>query len=48
MDKRIEEIRDQKADYTNIDPRPLEDGDYAVMALESLAGVEARRSSRTR
>ena len=40
IDKRLEEIREQKADYSNIDPRPLEDGDYAVVALESLAGVE--------
>jgi trigger factor len=40
VEKRIEEIRDQKATYANIDPRPLEDGDYAVMSLESLSGVE--------
>jgi trigger factor len=40
VDKRIEEIRDQKADYSNIDPRPLEDGDFAVVALESVSGVE--------
>ena len=38
--KRIDEIREQKAQYVNIDPRPLADGDYAVVALESLAGVE--------
>jgi trigger factor len=38
--KRIEEIREQKADYSNLDPRPLEDGDYAVVALESISGVE--------
>jgi trigger factor len=37
---RIEEIRDQKATYANIDPRPLEDHDFAVMSLESLEGVE--------
>jgi len=40
IDKRLEEIRNQKADYSNIDPRPLVDGDYAVVALESIAGVE--------
>ncbi len=38
--KRLEEIRDQKADYSNIDPRPIKDGDFAVVALESVAGVE--------
>jgi trigger factor len=38
--KRVEELRQQKAQYVNIDPRPLEDGDHAVVALESLSGVE--------
>ncbi|HZO57732.1 MAG TPA: trigger factor [Bryobacteraceae bacterium] len=38
--KRLEGIRDQKADYVNIDPRPIEDGDYAVVSLKSIAGVE--------
>jgi trigger factor len=40
VNKRIEELREQKAEYVNIDPRPLEKGDYAVVALESIAGVE--------
>lgn len=35
IDKRIEELRQQKADYANIDPRPLEDGDFAVLSLAS-------------
>jgi trigger factor len=38
--KRIDEIRDSKAQYINIDPRPAEDGDFAVVSLESLEGVE--------
>lgn len=38
--KRIEELRDQKAEFVNIDPRPIENGDFAVVALESIAGVE--------
>lgn len=38
--KRIDEIREQKAQYINVDPRPLEDGDHAVVALESISGVE--------
>ncbi len=38
--KRINEIREQKAQYINIDPRPVVDGDFAVVSLESLAGVE--------
>ena len=40
IDARLGELREQKAEYINIDPRPLEDGDYAVVALESLAGIE--------
>jgi trigger factor len=40
IDKRIEQIREQKAQYVNVDPRPIENGDFAVVALESLAGVE--------
>ena len=40
--KRLEEIRDQKADYSNVDPRPIEDGDYAVLAIESLSGAEGQ------
>jgi trigger factor len=38
--KRLEEIRDQKAQFVNIDPRPAADGDYAVVSLDSLAGLE--------
>jgi trigger factor len=38
--KRIEELRDQKADYSNIDPRPIEDRDHAVVSIQSLTGVE--------
>jgi trigger factor len=38
--KRLEEIRDQKADYINVDPRPIADGDHAVISIESLSGAE--------
>ncbi|MCU1236891.1 MAG: trigger factor [Candidatus Solibacter sp.] len=38
--KRIDEIREQKAQYVNIDPRPVEEGDFAVVSLESVGGVE--------
>jgi len=40
INKRIEELRDQKADYSNVDPRPIQDGDHAVISIESLSGVE--------
>jgi trigger factor len=37
---RLDHVRDEKAEYLNVDPRPVEDGDHAVLGLESLAGVE--------
>lgn len=40
IQKRVEELRESKATYVNEDPRPLNDGDYAVISLESLAGAE--------
>jgi len=40
VNKRIEEIRDQKSQFVNIEPRPAANGDYAVVSLDSLAGVE--------
>ncbi len=40
IDKRVEEVRNEKATYVNLDPRPLADGDYAVVALESIGGIE--------
>ncbi len=39
VDKRLEEMRQQKASYVNVDPRPLEDGDFAVLSLESTGGL---------
>jgi len=40
VDSRIEEIRDSKAEYVNIDPRPAEDGDYVLVNLKSIAGAD--------
>jgi trigger factor len=40
VDSRIEQIREQKSEYVNIDPRPVEEGDYVVLSLRSLAGVD--------
>ncbi len=42
--ERLEQIRDQKAEYVNEEPRPLADGDYAVVSLESLSGVAEKIS----
>ena len=41
IDDRLEKLRDQKAEFVNIDPRPVEDGDYAVVSLKSLSGGPA-------
>ncbi|MEO8661482.1 MAG: trigger factor [Bryobacteraceae bacterium] len=40
VEKRVEEIREQKAEYVNIDPRPAESGDYIAASLQSLDGLE--------
>lgn len=37
---RINALREQKAQFVNVDPRPLEDGDYAAVALRAIAGVD--------
>jgi trigger factor len=39
--KRIEELRQAKADYSNVDPRPIVDGDFAVVSLETVTGAES-------
>lgn len=40
IEKRLNEIREQKAQYVNVDPRQVVDGDFAVVSLESTGGVE--------
>ena len=39
---RIEETRDRKAEFVNEEPRPLTDGDYAMISLESVSGVDEK------
>lgn len=38
--RRLEQIREQKAEFVSLEPRPAADGDYAVVSLESLSGAE--------
>lgn len=38
--KRLDDIREQKAQFVNVEPRPVADGDYAVVTLDSLSGAE--------
>jgi trigger factor len=40
--ERLDQIRNQKAEFVNEEPRPLADGDHAVISLESLEGVEEK------
>jgi trigger factor len=39
---RLVEIRGRKAEYVNEEPRALADGDYAVVSLESISGVDEK------
>lgn len=38
VEQRLEQIREQKAEFVNLEPRPAADGDYVVLSLEPLAG----------
>jgi trigger factor len=42
--ERLDQIRNQKAEFVNEEPRPLADGDHAVISLESLEGVDEKIS----
>jgi trigger factor len=37
--KRLESLRESKAEYPNLDPRPVESGDFVLVHLKSLAGL---------
>lgn len=39
IDKRLEAMRQSKAEYPNIDPRPIENGDYVLVHLKTLHGL---------
>jgi trigger factor len=39
LNERLEALRQQKAEFVNEDPRPLADGDYALVSLESISGL---------
>src|SRR4051812_28939061 len=40
LEERLTELRKSKADYVNLDPRPAESGDVAVIDLVSVGGLE--------
>lgn len=39
VEKRLEAMRENKADYVNLDPRPIESGDYVLVHLRSVQGL---------
>ncbi len=39
VEKRLEAMRDSKAEYPNLDPRPIENGDHVLVHLKSLSGL---------
>ncbi len=39
LSKRLESMREGKAEYPNLDPRPIETGDYVLVHLKSLEGL---------
>ena len=39
IDKRLEAMRESKAEYVNLDPRPLAERDYVLVHLKSLEGL---------
>jgi trigger factor len=39
VDKRLESMREGKADYVNVDPRTIENGDFVLAHLKSISGL---------
>jgi trigger factor len=40
LDERIESVRESRAQYVNVDPRPAQDGDHCLVDLHPIAGLE--------
>lgn len=39
LSQRLESMRESKAEYPNLDPRPIESGDFVLVHLKSLEGL---------
>lgn len=39
VESRLNALREQRAELVNVDPRPVESGDFAVIALESISPI---------
>ena len=40
VEKRLNDIRESRAELVNVDPRPAQDGDHCLVSLESIAGLD--------
>ena len=40
VDERIANVRDARAEYVNVDPRPAQDGDHCLVDLHPISGLD--------
>lgn len=40
VEERLNQIRESRAEFVNIDPRPVEDGDHCLVSMETISGIE--------
>ena len=40
IDARLNDIRESRSQFVNVDPRPAVDGDHCLVSLESVAGID--------
>jgi len=40
VDHRLSDLRESRAQFVNVDPRPVQDGDHCLVDLASLSGIE--------
>lgn len=40
VDERLDAIRESRAQFVNVDPRPAADGDHCLVSLESVSGID--------
>jgi len=44
LDERIESVRESRAQYVNVDPRPAQDGDHCLVDLHPIVGLDGESS----
>jgi trigger factor len=47
ISERLERLREQKAEFVNEDPRPAQDGDFAVVSLRAIEGADVENNDMT-